>query len=131
MNIFMATVLIVDDQRKEVQYLIDAIEQLGHKVVCYSYSQIAQKVLSEGSLRPDCAIYDMLMPRYADDTALSAELGGLLLVRETQRKSPSTKMIVHTSGLEGALKETVDNLGVPVFIKNENRIGDIIKTLGL
>ncbi len=127
----MATVLIVDDQIKEVQYLIDAIEQKGHKVVCYSYSQIAQKVLSERSLRPDCAIYDMMMPRYADDSKLSAELGGLLLVRETQRKSPDTKMVIHTSGLEGALKEKVEGLGVPVFIKNENRVGDIIKNLGL
>jgi len=127
----MATVLIVDDNRKEVQYLVEAMEQAGHKVVCYSYSQIAQKVLSEGSLRPDCAIYDMMMPRYANDSKLSAELGGLLLVRETQRKSPSTKMVIHTSGLEGALKDTVDKLGVPVFIKNENRAGDIIRTLGL
>jgi DNA-binding NarL/FixJ family response regulator len=127
----MATVLIVDDKKWDVEHLIEAIEFRGHSVVYYSYSQIAQKVLSEGSLRPDCAIYDMMMPRYENESKLSAELGGLLLVRETQRKSPNTRMVIHTSGLEGALKETVYKLGVPVFIKNDNDVGGIIKMLGL
>jgi len=127
----MATVLIVDDVRRDVQHLIETIEFRGHSVVYYSYSQIAQKVLREGSLRPDCAIYDIMMPRYEDDSELSAELGGILLVRETQRRSPSTRMVIHTSGLEGELRNEVDGLGVPVFIKNDNRVGDIVRTLGL
>jgi CheY-like chemotaxis protein len=127
----MAKVLIVDDKKWDVEHLIEALESKGHEVVCYSYSQIAQKVLSEGSLRPDCAIYDIMMPRYKDETELSAELGGLLLVRETQRKSPNTRMVIHTSGLEGALQDKVYSLGVPVFIKNDNDVGGIIKMLGL
>jgi DNA-binding NtrC family response regulator len=127
----MATVLIVDDKIEEVQHLIDAIQFRGHAVVYYSYSHIAQKVISERSLCPDCAIYDLMMPRYESDVDVSAEFGGLLLVRETWRKSPNTRIIIHTSGLEGALKEKVGALDVPIFIKNENCVGDIIRTLGL
>jgi len=127
----MATVLIVDDKKWDVQHLIEAIEFRGHAVVHYSYSQIAQKVLSEGSLRPDCAIYDIMMPRYEDESKLSADLGGILLVHETRRKSPNTRMVIHTSGLEGELQDKVYELGVPVFIKNDNRVGDIIHMLGL
>lgn len=127
----MATVLIVDDRKEDVQYLIDAITCKNHAVVHYSYSQIAQKVLSEGSLRPDCAIYDIMMPRYEGESELSADLGGILLVHETRRKSPNTRMVIHTSGLEGELQDKVYGLGVPVFIKNDNRVGDIIHMLGL
>jgi CheY-like chemotaxis protein len=125
----MAIVLIADDRKEDVKNLIDAIENKGHGVVYCSYSLDAQRKIN--TVHFDCAIYDVMMPRYEEDSDLSAELGGLLLVHETRRKSPDTRMVMHTSGLEGALKDKVYGLGVPVFIKSDNRVDEIIRTLGL
>ncbi|MEI7719287.1 MAG: hypothetical protein WCI72_05445 [archaeon] len=72
-----------------------------------------------------------MMPRYKDDCEVSAERGGILLAKETKELFPNVKFVFHTSGLEGALREIVYSLDVPVFIKDENRVGDIIQMLGL
>ena len=125
----MAKVLIADDIREDVQHLIEAIEHRQHEVVYCACSRDAQEEIGKGEIY--CGIYDIMMPRYLDSTEVSAILGGILLARETRHVSPNVKFVFHTSGLEGALKEEIYALDVPVFIKNENRVGDIIQILGL
>lgn len=125
----MAIVLIADDRREDVEHLIEAIEYKKHGVIYCACSRDAQEEIRKKHI--DCAIYDLVMPRYADGSEVSAENGGILLIKETRRFLPDARIVVHTSELEEKCRKAIESFNVPVFIKNDNRVGDILRTLGL
>lgn len=122
----MALILIADDRKEDVQDLIEELEHRGHLVVYCGCSRDAQEEIRHGYI--NFGIFDLMMPRYKNDTKVSADLGGLLLIREAARRLPSAKVALYTNGIEERYQKLVleMNPNLPIYIKRETPIQKII-----
>lgn len=126
----MKRVLVVDDRINDVRELMEEIKLRGHEVVYTSCSLDAQSAIRQRPI--DCAVYDGSLPRYADPNENpSPEWGGIFLVRETRRFFPNMPVAVYTHGLEGKPLADLTERKVPIFIKGEDTIDAILKSIGL
>jgi CheY-like chemotaxis protein len=122
----MALILIADDRKEDVRDLIEELEYKCHSVVYCGCSRDAQEEIYHGHI--NFGIFDLIMPRYRGDTEVSADLGGLLLIREAARRLPSAKVALYTSGIEERYQKLVleMNPNLPIYIKRETPIQKII-----
>jgi len=127
----MALILIADDRKEDVQDLIEELEHKGHLGVYCGCSRDAQEEIHPGHI--NFGIFDLMMPRYREDTEVSADLGGLLLIREAARRLPSAKVALYTSGIEERYQRLAlkMNPNLPIYLKRETAISKMIKELGL
>ncbi len=88
----MARILLVDDDRDQLEIRKLILEAAGHEVYESASRQAAETLLTE--VRPQIAILDLRLPRLAD---------GLSLLRRVRELLPETRTLV-LSGLASDLE---------------------------
>ncbi len=73
-----ASILIIDDQEFVNELLRDVIEDMGHEAHCFTSATEALAAVLDGTVRPDLAIVDLMMPGMDGRTFIrEARSGGL------------------------------------------------------
>lgn len=100
----MPTVLIVDDSSYQRRILRASLEEAGYKVAEASNGREGVDMIL--SVKPDAALFDLLMP----------EMDGIAALKEISEKKIQLPIIVVSADIQETTKKICMNLGAVGFV---------------
>jgi CheY-like chemotaxis protein len=118
----MKTILIVDDDEDDIDFLREAIDKVDNSIRCISAmdGEYALRLLLNEDLHPpDYIFLDLNMPRLGGKQCLSR-------IKNVPRLSEIPVIIYTTSKLKGDMMETM-KLGSVYFLTKPTKLSDLIE----
>jgi twitching motility two-component system response regulator PilH len=100
----MPTVLIVDDSTYQRRILRACLEEAGYKVAEATNGREGVDMIL--SVKPDAALFDLLMP----------EMDGVTALKEISEKKIQLPIIIVSADIQETTKKTCMNLGAVGFV---------------
>lgn len=122
--------LLVDDDRLGMYYLVELLKQSGCEVVQQTSVASAVEYLKEFGHIIDGVILDLMIPTGAEDMVVPDDgptLGGKTVLRHIQKNQPGIPVLVLTNVREaGVLKDIPATESIRVLHKLEHSPGDVV-----
>jgi CheY-like chemotaxis protein len=115
----MNKILVVDDDQESRNLLCEVLEANGYSVCAVADGMAAREVLSrDGEYR--IVIADLHMPHES----------GLELLRKLRQQKSKQEIILMSSFISGAERETAKALGVHALLDKPFQLSDLLRTVG-
>jgi CheY-like chemotaxis protein len=114
----MNKILVVDDDQESRSLLCEVLEANGYSACAVADGQAAREVLSrDGEYR--IVIADLHMPHES----------GLELLRKLRQRNSKPEMILMSSFISGAERETAKALGVHALLDKPFQLSELLRTV--